>query len=101
DLVEPLAMQVDVRRLEVAMDDVAVVAVADAHDELLEPAHPERYRRRTVPAQLRVERLALQALEHEEGLPAIEAEAEDLAHVPAVHGGEQQRLAREALVHLT
>ncbi len=82
------------------MDDVGRVAVADADEELLDPADRDRRRHRAVAPQLGVERLALQALEDEERLPLVEAEPDDVADVPALHTRKEHRLAREALAHL-
>jgi hypothetical protein len=95
-----LHLQEDVRRLEVAVNDAASVDVAHAEEELLDPTHPDRHRDGPLAAQPRVERLALEALEHDEGLPALEPEAEHAAHVFALDASEEERLAREALAEL-
>ena len=41
-LVEALVMDEDVRRLDVAVDDLLIVAVADADEQLLDPANGDR-----------------------------------------------------------
>ncbi len=63
------------------MDDLLVVTVANADEELFDPANRDRRRDGPVAAELRVERLAVEPLEHEERLTAFEAEADDVADV--------------------
>ena len=87
-------LEEDVGGLDVAVDDVGAVAVAHADEELLDPVDQARGAEALLAAEHVGEGLALQPLEHEEGLLALPAVAEQAADVGARHAGEHDGLAR-------